>query len=94
MSNKAEHTPTPWKIDRRDGHSYGPRDVIVPEKTELADRIAVVSVNGVRDGRIAKANANYIVDCANTHDTLVKQRDDLIEVLESIIAQCKQEEKL
>ena len=72
----AKHTPTPWKYHL--GRGIDPRIHI---QTIGGYQIAQTPKNGVSCGNeaINGANAEFICRAVNEHDTLIAQRDALLE---------------
>lgn len=66
------HTPIPWAVEQRDGHSVGPRYVIMSPSQHEHSRIAVCSERGIAEGESALANAAFITRACNAHEALVE----------------------
>lgn len=70
---KTTHTPTPWRIDPKDGSQIQHENGIY----------GIACCNFNRRGKEDFYNANYIVKCANSHTALVEALEEIKEGLES-----------
>jgi hypothetical protein len=97
MSNNEKHTPTPWRYEEAYEESLPNYryEILTDEEDpwQIASIAGGTDANELPDGEEERANAEHIVLCVNTHDTLVAQRDALLEacrlLLSNVIARHK-----
>jgi hypothetical protein len=75
MKTKTKHTPTPWRHFPYAGSDFG-----ICGDEETHKDLAIVRGIGNNDD----TNAAHIVECVNSHDTLVAERDEFRRILEQL----------
>lgn len=74
---EAKHTPTPWEAD------WGA--MLIDGSDGRAVAVICTNWRAIDEYR---ANLSLIVECVNSHATLVKQRDELLALVKRYASEC------